>query len=224
VNGRPEDFRLVGMDHFNAMFEDAGTGSWWQQATGTSIAGPLKNAQLAEIPSRQSTLAEWLREYPQTKILQPDTNFSKHYADLADYDNGTIKGGLEHRDSASWKAKSWVIGLRSGGSAKAYDWNWLISHPLIQDTIATTPIAILLGEDSTFFHAWSRSVQGQTLQLERVPGQALLKDSNTGSLWNFEGLCISGTLKDQQLQTVPCYQEFWHSWQNFHPSTTQYKL
>ncbi len=224
VNGRLEDFRLVGMDHFNAMFEDAGTRSWWQQATGVAIAGPLKNAQLAEIPSRQSTLAEWLREYPQTKILQPDTTYNKNYADLADYDNGTIKGGLEHRDSGSWKAKSWVVGLRSGSYAKAYDWNLLISHPLIQDTIGAMPIAILLGEDSTFFHAWSRNVDGQTLQLERVPGQALLKDSNTGSLWNFDGLCISGTLKDQQLQTIPSYQEFWHSWQNFHPSTTQYKL
>jgi Protein of unknown function (DUF3179) len=52
VHGSPEDFRLVGMDHFNAMFEDARTKSWWQQATGTSIAGPLKNAQLTEIPSR----------------------------------------------------------------------------------------------------------------------------------------------------------------------------
>jgi hypothetical protein len=224
VNGRPEEFRLVGMDHFNAMFEDAGTKSWWQQATGTSIAGPLKNAQLAEIPSRQSTLAEWLREYPQTKILQPDTSYNKNYEDLADYDNGTIKGGLEHRDSTSWKPKSWVIGLRSGDHAKAYDWNLLISHPLIQDTIGAVPVVLLLGEDSTFFHAWSRNVQGQTLQLEKVPGQALLKDSNTGSLWNFDGLCISGTMKDQQLQTIQSYQEFWHSWRNFHPTTTQYKL
>jgi hypothetical protein len=29
VNGKYESFRLVGMDHFNAMFEDATTKSWW---------------------------------------------------------------------------------------------------------------------------------------------------------------------------------------------------
>ena len=34
VNGKLENFRLVGMDHFNAMFEDETTKSWWQQATG----------------------------------------------------------------------------------------------------------------------------------------------------------------------------------------------
>jgi hypothetical protein len=42
VNGKYEQFRLVGMDHFNAMFEDQTTGSWWQQATGESITGKLK--------------------------------------------------------------------------------------------------------------------------------------------------------------------------------------
>ncbi len=224
VNGRPETFRLVGMDHFNAMFEDAGTGSWWQQATGTSIAGPLKTNQLIEFPSSQSSLGQWLRQYPNTEILQPDTIYKSNYEELADYDNGTIRGGLERRDSASWKAKSWVLGVKSGNNAKAYDWNELIRHPLIQDTLGSTPIALLLDEDSACFHAWNRNVQGQTLELERIAGQSLLKDDNTGSLWNFKGQCISGPLKDQQMQTLQSYQEFWHSWSHFHPSTTQYRL
>ena len=42
LNGRYEAFRLVGMDHFNAVFEDQTTKSWWQQASGQAIAGPLK--------------------------------------------------------------------------------------------------------------------------------------------------------------------------------------
>lgn len=46
LNGKKEIFRLVGMDHFNAMFEDATTKSWWQQATGMAIAGPLKGKRL----------------------------------------------------------------------------------------------------------------------------------------------------------------------------------
>ena len=224
VNGRLEDFRLVGMDHFNAMFEDVTTKSWWQQATGIAIAGPLKNTHLTEIPSTQSTLAEWLQEYPDSKILQPDTTYTRRYAALVDYDNGTIEGGLEKRDSASWKAKSWVIGVRMGNTTKAYDWNDLVSHLLIEDTIAAVPIAIALDTNSTSFRAWNRNVGGQTLQLERIAGQPLLTDSNTGSLWNLNGLCISGTLLGQHLQPVQSYQEFWHSWSHFHPLTTQYKL
>ena len=51
VNGKPETFRLVGMDHFNAMFEDETTHSWWQQATGIAIAGPLKDPERNRIAS-----------------------------------------------------------------------------------------------------------------------------------------------------------------------------
>ena len=221
VGGRPEKFRLVGMDHFNAMFEDASTGSWWQQATGAAIAGPLKAEQLAELPSAQLTLAGWLKMHPDSKILQPDTIYKKRYNDLADYDDGKIKGGLEHRDSLSWKPKSWVVGVRSGTYAKAYDWNELVSRSLIQDTVGTTPVLVFVGDDSATYHVWNRQVAGQTLSFDKVAGQQLLAD-NTGSQWDLSGRCISGKLKDEQLQPVQAYQEFWHSWSHFHPATTRF--
>jgi len=224
VNGKNEDFRLVGMDHFNAMFEDATTRSWWQQATGVTIAGPLKNVRLRELSSYQSSLGEWVSEHPDTKILQPDTVYKKQYDDLADYDKGTIKGSLEKRDSASWKAKSWVIGIKSENTTKAYDWNDLINHSMIQDTIGNIPVLLLLGPDSTTFHVWNRNVGAQTLQFIQVPDQPYIKDSTTGSTWSFNGKCLAGPLKDQQLQPVQYYQEFWHSWSNFHPGTTKYEL
>ena len=229
LDGKLEDFRLVGMDHFNAMFEDATTKSWWQQATGVSVAGPLKDHRLTELPSQQLTLAEWLHQYPNSAILQPDTLFKKHYDALALYDNGTIEGGLEHRDSASWKPKSWVVGIRTGdgtktsaGHAKAYDWNDLIRQQLIQDTIGQTPVILLLNSDSTSFHVWNRKVENETLTFTKAPDQPLLVD-NTGAHWDLDGHCLDGRFKDQQLQSLQSYQEFWHSWNHFHPSTTQYK-
>ncbi|HZK63393.1 MAG TPA: DUF3179 domain-containing (seleno)protein [Puia sp.] len=223
VQGHPERFRLVGMDHFNAMFEDQTTKSWWRQATGVSIAGPLKGSALKEIPSRQLTLAAWLREYPDTKILQPDSLYKRQYKDLADFDRGTIKGSLEKRDTASWKMKSWVVGVKSGGQEKAYDWNDLVSQAIIQDSIAHDPIVILLEKDTASFHVFNRNVDGRNLWFTRDPGNQILSDTNTHSLWNMEGRCISGVLKDTQLQAIPAYQEFWHSWKQFHPNTTQYQ-
>jgi hypothetical protein len=224
INGRNEDFRLVGMDHFNAMFEDAATKSWWQQATGISVAGPLKNTRLTELPSYQSSLGQWISEHPDTKVLQPDTVYKKQYEDLADYDKGTIKGSLEKRDSASWEAKSWVIGLKSESAVKAYDWNDLVKQGLIQDTVGNTPVLLMLGADSTTFHAWNRNLGARILQFSRVSGQSYIKDTATGSTWNFFGKCIAGPLTNQQLAPVQYYQEFWHSWSNFHPGTTRYSL
>jgi hypothetical protein len=222
IKGQPDRFRLVGMDHFNAMFEDSRTKSWWQQATGVSIAGPLKGTALKEIPSRQLSLAAWLREYPDSRILQPDTVYKDDYEDLVNYDKGTIQGGLEKRDSASWKNKSWIIGVKTAMKEKAYDWNELVSHSIIQDSLPPSAIVLLLEKDSVSFHAFDRNINGQTLWFTKNAGSDTFSDNNTHSIWNMEGICIAGPLKNKQLQAIPAYQEFWHSWKQFHPNTTRY--
>jgi hypothetical protein len=51
VDGQADNFRLVGMDHFNAMFEDSRTQSWWRQVNGEAIAGSLKGKVLPSVPS-----------------------------------------------------------------------------------------------------------------------------------------------------------------------------
>src|ERR1700722_5440838 len=153
------------MDHFNAMFEDETTRSWWQQATGVAVAGPRKGERLGEIPSAQYTLEEWLHLHPGSKVMQPDPADSTHYANLAGYDEGTIKGSLEHRDSLSWKPKSWVVGVVAGNSAKAYDWTWLDTHRVVDDTIGKIPV-LIYRSDSVNFRAFNRMVSGQTLNFE----------------------------------------------------------
>ena len=224
VDGKLEKFRLVGMDHFNAMFEDETTKSWWQQATGVAIAGPLKGSHLEEIPSHQASLASWMRLHPNSTILQPDSNFKEDYHDLANFDKGTIKGHLEKRDSASWKMKSWVVGIKTNGFEKVYDWNDLLKDDMIEDTIGRQPVLLVLEKDTSSFHAFSRLLQGQTLSFSLNKILSQLTDTNTHSIWNLNGFCISGPYKDTQLEALAAYQEFWHSWKQFHPNTTQYKL
>jgi len=224
VDGKMEKFRLVGMDHFNAMFEDETTKSWWQQATGAAIAGPLKGSHLEEIPSHQASLASWMRLHPNSTILQPDSNFKEDYHDLADFDKGTIKGHLEKRDSASWKMKSWVVGIKTNGYEKVHDWNDLLKNDIIEDTVGRQPVLLVLEKDTSSFHAFSRVLQGQTLYFSLDKSLSQLTDTNTHSIWNLNGYCISGPYKDNQLETLAAYQEFWHSWKQFHPNTTQYKM
>ncbi|WP_153800152.1 DUF3179 domain-containing (seleno)protein [Foetidibacter luteolus] len=218
VNGKPETFRLVGMDHFNAMFEDATTKSWWRQATGQAIAGKLKGQQLPEIPSQQLTWAAWLKQYPQSTVMQPDTVYKKDYEDLAGFDKGTIESSLEKRDSGSWQFKSWVVGVVHNNTAKAYDWNELVKTELIQDTLPGLPLVIALEKDTASFHVFSRIVDGQSLRFSKQAGVDSLTD-NTASTWSLQGTCTSGPLQGKQLQPIQAYQEFWHSWQQFHPGT-----
>ncbi|MBK7554517.1 MAG: DUF3179 domain-containing protein [Flavobacteriales bacterium] len=195
VNGEQETFRLVGMDHFNAMFEDSRTKSWWRQVNGECVAGPLKGQQLAEVRSEQLTLGEFMEHYPNGLVMQADTNFTEEYEGLAGFDEGTINSGLERRDTASWQMKSWVVGVVHKGQARAYDWNELLARWEIEDT---------LGGDTVVIRA-------------RMGGFEI------GRRWSYQDTIHDETvLVEEENSGIPAYQEFWHSWRTFHPNTTRY--
>lgn len=147
VNGTLETFRLVGMDHFNAMFEDKRTGSWWRQATGEAIVGPLKGKVLQEFPSRQMTLAQWLALYPKSLIMQADTASREKYAKGFDFETGSSRKKLTGTDTASWREKAWVVGVTLNGESKAYDWNRLKREGTVNDEVGGTPIVLALASD-----------------------------------------------------------------------------
>jgi Protein of unknown function (DUF3179) len=223
VNGKFEKFRLVGMDHFNAMFEDATTKSWWRQVSGVAVAGPLKGSVLKEIPSEQMRLGSWIRRYPKTLVLQPDPVFVKEYKGLEGFDEGSIASGLEKRDSGSWQFKSWVIGLKKDGYAKAYDWNQLVKQRVINDTFQNLAVVLVLENDNSSFHVWNRQVGDKLLQFTWEATTQSLRDTTTNSIWNIDGECIAGPLKSMKLSPIQAYQEFWHSWESFHPGTKKYE-
>ena len=213
VNGKQEPFRLVGMDRFNAMFEDASTKSWWRQATGEAIAGKLKGEQLPEVFSTQASLAQWLKLNPKSLIMQLDSTFIQSYDTTLNYESGTSRKELTGTDSLSWKNKSWVVGIKAGKQRKAYDWNTLKAERIIQDTAGCIPILLVLAKDEKSFFAFERPNEKSIF---------ILKDdslflSNYHFTINGKGLDTSYTLKP-----IPAYQEFWHSWKTFNPTTTRY--
>ena len=222
VHGKADEFRLVGMDHFNAMFEDKRTGSWWRQATGEAITGPLRGQVLTEFPAQQMTLRAWAVAHPNTRVLQADPAFTEEFEDMKKYDKGLSTGDLTRRDSASWQPKSWVIGVEQAGVVKAYDWNYLQTHRALNDSVGGEPLVLTMAPDSMSFGVWNRRVGIQMLTFRYANRQ--LTDAETQSVWTWRGNCVAGPLTGRQLAAIPkVYQEFWHSWRSFHTNTTQYE-
>lgn len=210
VNGQPEKFRLVGMDHFNAMFEDATTGSWWRQVSGEAIAGTLKGQRLPEVFSTQTSLAKWLELNPGSLIMQADPVFTNSYPKTARYEDGQSRDELTGTDSLSWKNKSWVIGVKAGDERKAYDWNELKAKRLIAGNIGKTPVLLVLANDNKSFFAFERPDYSNAFFLH---GDTLLYRSR---FFRIDGKGLDTTYS---LKRLPAYQEFWHSWQTFNPGT-----
>lgn len=211
VNDKKETFRLVGMDHFNAMFEDKTTKSWWRQATGEAIAGTLKGQSLPELQSTQMSLNKWLALNPKSLIMQVDKNFKTEYDSLSNYESGRRKGNLTRRDTLSWKDKSWVVGITFDNQSKAYDWNDFVKKRIIYDVINNKPIVLVLANDKKSFIVLERNNKEQKFTLE---GNLLNDRQNSYTfLGNSTNPQING------LKSIKAYQEYWHSWRTFHPLT-----
>jgi len=213
VNGKQEQFRLVGMDHFNAMFEDETTKSWWRQVNGEAITGKLKGHKLPEMFSTQTSLAKWLQLNPNSLIMQADPAFIKSYDSTAKFEAGTSKSKLTGTDSLSWKDKSWVIGIKVGKERKAYDWNQLKKEHIIHDKIENTPLLLVLASDDKSFFAFERPAENSSFTLNQ---DTLISGSHHYRI-DGKGLDTSFSLKP-----LPAYQEFWHSWRTFNPATKKY--
>jgi hypothetical protein len=210
------------MDHFNAVFEDNSTKTWWQQATGEAIAGPLKGSALTEIPSSQLTINAWMRQYPDSKLMDPDPLYGERYFRLEDYDRGNMNSPLVKRNYQPWQPKSWIVGVKNEFSSNAYDWNDLVKKRIIQDSLKSQPILLAMETDTTSFHVYDRRVNGAVLQFKSTITDNFLTDLNTNSTWNIDGLCVEGLLKGQQLTRLQAYNEFWHSWENFQLNVKKY--
>ncbi len=214
VNGRHEKFRLVGMDHFNAIFEDATTKSWWRQATGEAIAGSLKGEVLPEVESTQVTVGKLFELYPGAQVMQLDEASKKNYDSLGRFERGKSKGNLTRSDSLPWQEKSWVIGIQIGAESKAYDWTLLKKQHIINDKVGGKSIVVALSADEQSFVAFERPKEEEKFTIQ---SDTLFAD---GSSFDLAGRDLA--TPSQRLLKVKVYQEFWHSWRTFHPDTKQY--
>ncbi|MBC7424203.1 MAG: DUF3179 domain-containing protein [Ferruginibacter sp.] len=213
VNGKQERFRLVGMDHFNAMFEDTTTKSWWRQATGQAITGQLKGQQLPEFFSTQTSLAKWLQLNPSSLVMQADPAFKDDYDTTYKFENGKSKSKLTGTDSLSGKNKSWVIGVKAGNERKAYDWNTLKEKRLIQDKLGNMPVLLVLASDDKSFFAFESPDETTVFSLQN---DTII---NNGHHYTINGKSIG---IGSSLKALPAYQEFLHSWRTFNTGTAMY--
>jgi hypothetical protein len=213
IDSRRESFRLVGMDHFNAMLEDSTTGSWWRQATGEAVAGPRKGARLTELDSAQATLGTWCALHPGTLVMLPDASVRDGYDTDGRFERGESRGALTGTDKGSWNDKSWVVGVELGGASRAWDWNRLVAERVINDVVGGRPVVLVLGRDGQSFVAFARPDAAHAFTLD---GDVL---SAGGCSWSFAGRSVAGPA--EPLEPVAAHQEFWHSWRTFHPGTTR---
>jgi Protein of unknown function (DUF3179) len=202
---------------------DEETGSYWQQVTGSAIAGPLKGSQLTLLPQDELSFALWRKEQVNGTVLAPlprdaakyeKATWESEIAKLPTVIHGT-KGSLADRDI--------IIGVVSGEAAEAYPLAKLTAQsPVLLDVLGDQPILLVVGPDGKSVRVFSRRIAGQTLEFY---GHSAANPSDTWTLvddatlsgWTFDGCSVSGEMKGQCLTRIDALKDFWFDWQHYHP-------
>ena len=128
-------------------------------------------------------------------------------------------------EQATWVAPDTpVLGVASGGEARAYPVHLIERHQVVNDEIGGTPVAVTFDPLAGSPLAFDRRVDGRTLRFG-VSGliynsNFLLYDRETESLWSqFNGEAISGPLSGKRLTRLPVRQEDMATWTGRHPDT-----
>lgn len=222
AGGRTLHFHLAGINNQNFLMRDEETGSWWQQVTGCAILGPLKGTCLQAAPWDEVTFAVWKQEHPDTLVLMPDESVKKRYAPAGwEKKVAELPSVLPVDPRDGLQPRELVLGVTSGGVARAYPWTTLVTQNPIIDSLGGTPLFILLHPDGSSVRCFDRRVDGRTLELfaKVTEGRPAIVDSRTGGEWDFSGRAIGGPLEGRQLARVTCLKDYWFDWRNYHPDT-----
>lgn len=228
VDGETYDFGVSGkLYDNNLLMYDRQTDSYWSQALGRAVVGPLTQTELERYPSLTMTWATFKQNYPSGSVLSRDTGFvrdytSDPYGPQGYYTNADIWFPLSNYDDRLF-SKEIIFGYQNALGSSAYAQATVEDILIINDEVAGEPVLVFWDPDLETVRGYSRVLaDGEVIEFDFV--DTFLQDKTAGSFWNFDGLAVTGALAEAQLEPLILEQAFWFSWVASHPETEVYNF
>ena len=217
----------------NLIMYDRRDNTLYPQIFSTAVDGPRQGETLSLLPVVETNWNTWVRLHPDTRVVAGGTYSVDRYSryPYGNYrtDDFFLLFGLNPRQSANPNpfatthgAKDMVLGVRLDGEARAYPFDNMGRQAVINDDLGGVDIVVVWDRDSNIALPFARAVDGQSLtfDLEEHGAWPLgLRDRETGTLWNVEGVALEGPLRGQRLTQVPAHNSFWFAWVTFWQNT-----
>lgn len=222
IDGEAVEFGTTGkLYQSNLLMYDRLTDSYWSQALGTAVKGPLSGSKLVLVPFDVITWSDWKSAHPDTVILSTDTGYARAYE--VDpygsyYTDSRIIFPVDNADERM-HPKEIIIGFVLDGTSKAYRQADVESSVVINDVVGDTS-TLLLSMFAGNTRAFDRELDGEVLTFEYDGSR--ITDAGSGSEWNYDGLAVAGERAGEQLTRLPIEPGFWFEWVAFHPQTLVY--
>ncbi len=212
---------MFGLKEAVLVMLDRETGSIWTHLDGKAIQGPMEGKRMEMIPLPQMTWEKWKKSRPDTLMLSPDTPFADRYrpVQIARYNQREAGFGDDRLAS-----NALVIGVEVDGIFKGYPVDEVGNVGVVNDTLAGQPIVIVYDSAAQSGLAFSRVLNDEVLEFYNDADEGLeLRDRNTNSRWEVQGLATEGSLKGMKLDFVPSFISEWYGWSAYHSETDIYQ-
>ena len=229
VDGEVLDFGTTGqLRKSDLVMFDRQTESWWQQLTAEAVVGEYTGTGLEVLPTGILSWAEARRTYPDAPVLSRETGADRDYGSspYPGYDEPDSDPFLlDEEADGRLPAKTRVTAVSTGkASAVVYPLETIRRQAPLNDRVDGRPIVILhdpavvsvldqagisasreVGASAVF----DRRVDGRTLSFEADSRPGLVRDRQTGSLWDMSGNAVEGDLAGSRLRRVAADDQFW---------------
>ena len=220
----------------NRILFDEGTESWWQQASGESIAGEFAGLRLRPAESALISWDDFKHTYPEGTILSQSSGFDLDY-EFNPYFNVDFSQPPPSTGETDPRLppRARVLGLLSDSGALAFPFSAFDLSPAANVTVGGTPVAVFWqrgtssplssanvaqGRDVGAAVAFDARLEERRLTFRAERGAFL--DEQTGSTWSITGEALNGPLAGSRLNVFPHVNSFWSCWSAFRPGTTVY--
>lgn len=173
----------------------------WDQATGALVAGSDSQVSLVRYPSLVMTWADWKKAYPNGEVLSTETGYVRDYRrhPYGGYDTNTAiffpLNNIDTRLGSKDIVWDYMFGdTHVGATAKFLSF---VKEP--NYAVGDVNYVAFVGSNNAI-KVFNRLVGEQTLTFIRENNE--IKDKETDSRWNTEGLCVKGKMKGKQLAEI----------------------
>jgi Protein of unknown function (DUF3179) len=239
VEGEVLDFGTSGkLYRSNLVMYDRQTGSYWPQALGQAVVGPLLGMELEPVPTRLLSWADWRSAHPDGLVLSPRTGHARRYGSnpYVGYEDEERPPLFTGEPDPRLPPTEHVLGI-AGAEPIAFPYSEL--ERLSQDgvsainrTVGGEPIAVFwkagtvsaldaaripMSADVGAAAAYMPGLDGRRLTF--VIEDGAIVDEQTSSTWTVVGQAVAGPLEGRRLNVALALDGFWFTWAAFHPAT-----
>ncbi len=243
IDGELLDFGTSGkLYRSNLVMYDRQTNSYWPQALGLAVVGPLLGEQLEFVPARILSWGDWRQAHPEGLVLSTDTGHRR------DYGSNPYEG-YEETDrpflfvgdpDPRLPATEHVLGV-AGKETVAFPYSEL-------ERLSSGGVTVVhrsVGEQRlvVFWKAGtvsaldapeipeSAAVGAAAAYIPEVGNRRLtfvvrdgeIVDDQTGSTWTIAGEATEGPMAGNRLEVAIAIDSFWFDWAAFHPETAIFR-